>query len=249
MNQENIDRVSIKEEAKGLIRSQRRFVLWVSSTYVMINMLLGVLEYAFGYYGGEESLAYGFVTILVGLFSAVLSAGFVFFCMALRRGETPPHSMLFDGFGMAGKVIVLTILENLRIFLWSLLFVIPGIVAMYRYRFALYNLLENPDLTANQAIALSKIQTEGMKGQLFVLDLSYIGWYLLVLAVGVPAAYWALLTGGFLLGNLVATIVTTLFGIYLTPYMQLADLGYYEAGKRIISPYPGTDGAHPGEGL
>ena len=246
---EYLDRAAIKAEAKQLIRTGQRSVLGMSAIYFLISFVLSGVEFLFSRFSGEKSLAYGFVTVLVSLFSSVLSAGFVFFCMAIRRGEAAPFSMLFDGFGMAGKVIVLTIWMGLRVFLWSMLFVIPGIVAMYRYRFALYNLLENPDLTANQAIALSKIQTEGMKGQLFVLDLSYIGWYFLMLAVGVPLAYWAILTGGLSFATLLCGLVTSLLGIYLSPYMQLADLGYYEAGKRIISPYPGADGPYPGGGL
>ena len=56
---------------------------------------------------------------------------------------------------------------------------IPGIVASYRYRFAMYNLLENPDLEILEALNMSKQQTFGYKGQLFVLDLSYLGWGLL----------------------------------------------------------------------
>jgi uncharacterized membrane protein len=134
--------------------------------------------------------------------------------MGIVRGEETPFSVLFDGFGMAGRVIWLTVLMLLKIVLWSMLFWIPGIVAAYRYRFALYNLLENPELSASQAIALSGIQTNGMKGQLFWLDLSFIGWiFLTVITAGVAR-------------------------VYLTPYMQLADLGYYEAGKRVISPFP-----------
>ncbi len=246
---EYLDRAAIKAEAKQLIRTGQRSVLGMSAIYFLISFILSGMEFLFSRFSGEESLVYGFITILVNLFSSVLSAGFVFFCMAIRRGEVAPFSMLFDGFGMAGKVIALSIWMGLRVLLWGMLFVIPGIVALYRYRFALYNLLENPDLTANQAIALSKIQTEGMKGQLFVLDLSYIGWYIVVLAIGTPIAYWAILTGSLSLANLLSTLIVNLFGIYLVPYMQLADLGYYEAGKRIISPYPGADGPYHGGGL
>lgn len=155
-----------------------------------------------------------FVTVLAALLSMVLQAGLVLYGMAVRRGERTEYLTLFDGFSMAGKIVALSLLEFVFIFLWSMLFTIPGIVAAYRYRFALYNLLENPELSASQAIALSGIQTNGMKAQLFWLDLSFIGWiFLTVVTAGVA---W----------------------VYLTPYMQLADLGYYEAGKRVISPFP-----------
>ena len=74
-----------------------------------------------------------------------------------------PLTTLFDGFSIAGKVILLEIVASIFIFLWSLLFIIPGIIAIYRYRFALYNLLENPDLGLLEAINLSKEQTYGYK--------------------------------------------------------------------------------------
>ena len=117
-----------------------------------------------------------FITILVWLISIVLAAGFSTYCLAIRRGKEMPLTTLFDGFSIAGKVILLEIVASIFIFLWSLLFIIPGIIAIYRYRFALYNLLENPDLGILEAINLSKEQTYGYKWQLFVLDLSFLGW-------------------------------------------------------------------------
>ena len=63
--------------------------------------------------------------------------------------------------------------------LWSMLFVIPGIVKGYSYSLAMYIKSENPQISASQAIELSKKMTNGRKMDLFVLDLSYIGWFLL----------------------------------------------------------------------
>ena len=206
-----IDRRAIKADAKYLVRTGRRSVIGMSLIYMLISLALSGMDLLFSYLGIAGA---AFVSVLISLLTVVLSAGFVLFCMGIRSGEETPFSVLFDGFGMAGKIIWLSILEGIFITLWSMLFVIPGIVAAYRYRFALYNLLENPDLTASQAIALSKIQTNGMKGKLFMLDLSFLGW------------------------AIVCTLTAGLLGIWLTPYMQLADLGYYEIGKQVFSPFP-----------
>ena len=208
-----INRPGVKSAARDFIRGGRRSVLGLSTVYIAILLLLNGIDALFYYITDGDSLSM-FVTVLVGLMSTILSAGYTLFCMGIVRGEETPFSVLFDGFANTGRVIWLTVLMGLKIFLWSMLFWIPGIVAAYRYRFALYNLLENPELSASQAIALSGIQTNGMKAQLFWLDLSFIGWiFLTVVTAGVA---W----------------------VYLTPYMQLADLGYYEAGKRVISPFP-----------
>lgn len=206
-----VDRRAVKADAKELIRSNRRSVLVTTGIYLLISLAIAGVDAAFTHF--EIPMA-AFVTVLVSLITCVLTAGYVVFCMGIRQGEDMPWSSLFDGFGFAGKVVVLNLLMYLYIMLWTMLFVIPGIIAAYRYRFALYNLMENPDLSPSQAIALSKIQTNGMKMQLFTLDMSFIGWALL------------------------ATLTAGILGIYLTPYMQLADLGYYEVGKQVISPFP-----------
>lgn len=216
-----IPRAGIKSAARDFIRGGRRSVLGLSAIYIAIVLLLNGIDGVFFYLTDGEGVSV-FISVLVGLMSSVLSAGYALFCMGIVRGEETPFSVLFDGFGMAGRVIWLTVLMSVKVLLWAMLFWIPGIIAAYRYRFALYNLLENPELTASQAIALSCIQTNGMKGQLFRLDLSFIGWvFLTIFTAGVA-------------------------GLYLVPYTQLADLGYYEAGKRVISPFPnrsGEDGA------
>jgi uncharacterized membrane protein len=150
-----------------------------------------------------------FLQIMITLVSITLGAGATLYHLGIRRGEEMPYAVLFDGFGMAGRVVALGLLRALFIYLWSLLFVIPGIIAAYRYRFALYDLLENPELGPLEAIRMSRAQTAGFKWDLFVLDLSFLGWGLL-----------SLLTMG-------------LLGIWLNPYYRQTDLGYFQAVKRI----------------
>ncbi len=150
-----------------------------------------------------------FIGILVWLMAVLLRAGVVLYHLGVFRGEERPFSTLFEGFGIAGKVIVLALLESIFVFLWSLLFVIPGIIAIYRYRFALYSLCEDPELSSSAALRRSKQLTRGFKWQLFVLDLSFIGWEIL-----------AGMTGHIL-------------DIWLDPYRSQTDMGYYHAIKAI----------------
>jgi uncharacterized membrane protein len=67
--------------------------------------------------------------------------------------------------------------KSIQIFLWSLLLVIPGIIKSYEYRMIPYLLADNPNMDPDRAFELSKIMTDGEKFEIFVLDLSYIGWY------------------------------------------------------------------------
>ena len=70
-------------------------------------------------------------------------------------------------------------LRALYNFLWTILFIIPGIVKSYEYRFVPYILSEEPDLSPNEVITKSREMTSGYKWEMFVLDLSFIGWYIL----------------------------------------------------------------------
>lgn len=85
-------------------------------------------------------------------------------------------------------IVKTMLLTNVFIFLWTLLLIIPGIIKSYAYRMVPYILADNPNIGAQEAIALSNEMTKGHKFDMFVLDLSFIGWYLLgaiALLVGV----------------------------------------------------------------
>lgn len=78
-----------------------------------------------------------------------------------------------------GNVVKTMFLKKLFTFLWSLLFVIPGIIKSYEYRMMPYLLSENPDMDTKRAFELSKEMMMGEKWRVFVLDLSFFWWYLL----------------------------------------------------------------------
>ena len=172
---EHIDRGACKARARELLDAAQVSPRKMVALWLGLKALLSLLESI----GGGINPFYMFLVVLTAMLSIVLDAGFVLYCMAVRRGERAEYLTLFDGFAFAGEVILLTLVKAVLIGLWSMLFLIPGIVAFYRYRFALYNLLENPDLGVTGAIAMSKRQTQGFKWQIFALDMSYLGWALL----------------------------------------------------------------------
>lgn len=251
MMAELIDRKQLKADARALLVDAQVSPKGMVALYLGLNLALNLLA---SFSGGDGLLA-TFVNILTSLLSMVLGAGFVLYCMALRRGERAEYLTLFDGFSFVGKIVLLNIVMYLFTFLWSMLFVIPGIVAAYRYRFALYNLYENPGIGVMEALDMSKRQTLGYKSQLFVLDLSYIGWSLLgsvPAMVYAGAVYWdtfqtVLAYAG---GTPLLTETTVYLGLpdwawtlviglwslaaalfYLAHY-QCVELGYFETAKR-----------------
>ena len=70
-------------------------------------------------------------------------------------------------------------LKGLFVSLWSLLFIIPGIVMGYAYGMTEFIKMENPNIQPTRAIDISKSMTNGHKGDLFYLDLSFFGWFML----------------------------------------------------------------------
>lgn len=77
------------------------------------------------------------------------------------------------------NVVKIMFWRDVKIFLWSLLFWIPGIIKSYEYCMVPYILAENPEISCERAFELSKLMTRGEKWKIFVLQLSFIGWYLL----------------------------------------------------------------------
>jgi len=93
----------------------------------------------------------------------------------------------FNGQNYLG-IVGTMFLKGIFTFLWTLLLIIPGIVKSYAYRMVPYILADNPNIGARRAIELSNEMTRGHKWNMFVLDLSFIGWYLLgllALVIGV----------------------------------------------------------------
>lgn len=106
--------------------------------------------------------------------------------------QTVEVNDLFKGFSRYGFSFVLVLLQGIYILLWSLLFVIPGIIKSCAYSMAHYIALENPELSANECITRSKEMMDGHKWDYFCLRLSYIGWYILsALTLGI-LSFWVM---------------------------------------------------------
>ena len=231
-----LDRSALKREAKDLIRTARvspiRMTLLLLAISLVLDLLDTALTYLTGSIVGVAFLSISFVGILITLISQVLSAGYCCYCLGVHRREELPYESLFDGFTFAGKVIALYIVEGFFVALWSMLFVIPGIIAVYRYSFAIWNLCQKPELGVMEALNRSKRQTIGYKGQLFRLQLSFFGWILLFgVVLGVyEALVIALILDSFpaiMLGSLLGRLASMLAQIYFLPYYTLSECGFY----------------------
>ncbi len=261
-----IDRKRLKADMKDLLAEAQVSPRGMTALYLFIILLLNLADTFAG--GGaptvpERNLLGIFVYVLVSLLGSVLGAGFVLYCMAVRRGERAEYLTLFDGFSFVGKIIGLQIVINCFVFLWSMLFAIPGIIAAYRYRFALYNLYENPGIGIMEALDMSKRQTLGYKSQLFMLDLSYFGWGLLASAPSLAYmcyVYYHLFDSmfynvtftpafpGWLL-VLVGGVWSLAVALFYMPAYQCTELGYFEIAKETSGVGLGVPGDRGPDGL
>ena len=263
-----IDRRALKAQMKDLVRTAQVSAIGMTALYLLLLLILNLADTLVGVSTWDPLRSAGaspflgiFVSILTYLMNMVLGAGYVFYCMTIRRGERAEYITLFDGFSYVGRVIGLNIVMGIFIALWSMLFVIPGIIASYRYRFALYNLLENPDMGILEALDRSKEQTYGYKGQLFLLDLSYLGWGVLAVLPALVINYsvtvqsmsailtntQVVYTGLAALPTVVTTLVCGVWGLVVSllylPVYQCTDLGYYEIAKQPWSDSQASGGS------
>ena len=123
------------------------------------------------------------VLIFVGIrifLGYILEVGGRKYFVELRRGNSEISYLLKYFDKKYYKNIITTLLfRGIYIFLWTLLLIIPGIIKMYEYRFVPYIIAENPELDHNQVLNLSSEMTAGQKLDILILDLSFLGWFLL----------------------------------------------------------------------
>lgn len=140
-------------------------------------------------------LSYAATTISIGLaaiFVLPVYVGYASFHTILAKNTLPEIDVMFMGFRTRylDNVLVL-LLQKVFIFLWSLLFIIPGIVKVFSYAMVPYILQDDDyDVYSTDAITMSRQMMDGYKAKLLFLHLSFIGWYILVvLTFGLLAFY------------------------------------------------------------
>lgn len=176
-----------------------------------------------------ESIIVGAISsFVIGLiFAGIFAIGIhrVLLGIVRRQDEKANFEKLFSGFSDNHVVdhILLGVLQTIFLFLWSLLFVIPGIIKSYSYAMSFYIQNDNPELDANSCITASRKMMKGHKWQLFVMDLSFLGWYIV-----------GLLCFG--------------FGVlWVYPYHELSKALFYEELKAQQNPQPAAIEVQPAE--
>jgi len=151
---------------------------------------------------------------LLLLMTVIIQVGFFSYCIKTKRSLNADIKDIFNGFLFLGKVLLILILSSILIALWTLLFFFPGVVAYYKYCQAYYIMLDDPNKSAIQCLRESKLLMKGNKLDLFLIDLSFIGWFFL-------SVLFTLLMLQFI------PFPLPIVSIWLAPYLGLSRATYY----------------------
>ena len=179
------------------------------------------------------------ITIVIG---GAGKLGYAIFNLKLVDNKEAEFKDLFSQFHRLGDGFCMNFLVGLYTVLWTLLFVIPGIIKTYSYAMTPYILAENPGMTATEAITESRRIMDGNKWRLFCLSFSFIGWALLcaaplLIALGILIGI-AVRTMSFLpiLWIIPLSIPLSIGSLFLTPYQEAAYAAFYRniSGTRVV---------------
>ena len=190
-------------------------IIMMAIMYVIMGPYLFVYQVSLGMNQIVISPAFALAAVAVyilgmPLLTMPLTLGFGYASNRLLvEGDNRAVGNLFrDSFGRWGRKVWGMFLMNFFISLWSLLLIIPCFIKYYAYALTPYILIDNPELSANQAINLSQKMMKGHKFDMFILHLSFIGWiFLSIFTFGIGL-------------------------LWLLPYMMTAQAAFYQDVKK-----------------
>lgn len=185
----NMNAEQFRTQAREAIRGKWNSLALISFVYAVLTAALS--------FTGVGAL----------IITGPISVAFAAISLRAIRGEHFEVKNLFDGFYNFLNTFLLGLLNTVFIFLWSLLFFVPGIIKSLSYSMSYYVMAENPDISPEDARQESIKMMDGNKMRLFCLNFSFIGWILL-----------SILTFGILL-------------FWVLPYIQAANAAFYEEIK------------------
>lgn len=237
-----IDRRLLKSRAKEIILREHRKpnIFLVTAIYVIIVLILQIIQ---DYFSGVNEMytrllnmaansatinyndlftvtVHGVIICLVAaIVSTMISLGYTIYTLRVSRGEECTLWTLFEGFEHFLKYLILSIVYGIIIILGFILLIVPGVILTLMFSQVAFIMLDNPDMGVFDIIKESARLMKGHKGQLFVLNLSFIGWYLLAGVIQ------------FVLGQFGLGYVSNLIYLWLNPYINIVLALYYRALK------------------
>lgn len=203
-----MNRAVLKEKAKASLKGKYGEAIKLMAVSFLISFVVGL---ALGLIGSMVGLSEETIDLISNILEMFITALFTFgtlsFYLKISRNEEVTYKELFSKVNMFWPYLAISLLTGLFTFFWTLLFIIPGIIAAMSYSLVYFIKLDNPELGAMEIIKKSKEMMKGHKWEFFVLELSFIGWIFL---------------GVFTIGILY---------LWLVPYMEVTFANFYNSLK------------------
>lgn len=197
-----INRQEIKSNAKESLKGNWGTMILSLVIVLVVSM---VISGTFTIYNKDnENIGLSFLSMSLSLiWSSMIVFGMTRLNLNVSRNEKAEISTLFSGINLTFKALGATLFIMVFTYLWMLLLIIPGIIAVFRYALTMYILTDNPDMGIREAVNESKRLMKGRKWEFFVLGLSFLGWAIL------------------------CTIPCGLGYLWLGPYMNVTTCNFY----------------------
>ncbi len=207
-----------KQNALNSIKSVNPSPYTVSMVfYIILGFVAGIQNI------NSENKLLTMISVLLSLVMSFFAVGLQWYMLEVSRSNSADPTTILEVLSKAGSVIVLLILITVKVFLWSLLFIVPGWIKAMAYSQSIYVLHDHPDWTPSQCIAESERLMQGHKAELFLFELSFIGWAILT-------TFAMQLVGIVFIQFLPSIIVTALMYSVVSPlcaYMYVSYSHYY----------------------
>jgi len=168
-----IDRASLKQSAKDKLKGK-----W--GTGVLISLIYFLITGVFSGLGNIKDV--GPIFSLASIFiNAPLTIGLAITYLVCVKTDNLVFENLFSGFKIYPKSLGMYLWMILWVVLWALLFIVPGIIKAISYSQSFFIIAENPNVKVRDAMKISMKMTDGYKGDIFVMALSFLGWALLAI--------------------------------------------------------------------
>lgn len=199
-----MNRLEIKEKAKVLAKENMKTfwggLLIIIAISVLCSLAIELLV-------NENSILYSVLTLVVSFFTMTLQVGFYSYLLKMVRKEEFSREDIFKYVGAVLPLATIALLVMIFTFLWSILFIIPGIIAALGYSMVYLIYVERPNQLPMEYLSQSKEMMYGYKWDYFVFTLSFLGW-------------------------IVFSVITLGIGlIWTVPYMSIAEIIYYDELK------------------
>jgi len=183
----------VRSEIKQAAKEQMKGKFWLVLGVILVNsIILG------------STSATGIGPLILG---GPLTLGLSIFLLNVVRNNNPSFNNLFEGFNNFVNSMIAYLLMALKILLWCLALIVPGIIKSLALSQTFYIMRDNPDIKPQDAMKMSEQMMMGHKGEYFVLGLSFFWWFVL------------------------SAVTFYIAFIYLVPYMSLTYANYYEKLK------------------